>query len=147
MTDWRGGEVALAALLPRLHAAPAFLADIDVVCGTDPRPVPAHRLLLALASPSLQDRLYPAPPGPQLRLETADRGAFLQFLHFAYTGRVEGGEPGWELLALATQLQRPDLARVCRQHALASLCPASAMRALEQSLALGELELEQTCWR
>lgn len=89
-------EESLGARLGRLLSSEE-LADVHLLVGVasgSPRlRVPAHRLLLAAASPVLRALLFSGEPCAELELPDSEPAAVLEFLRFVYTDHVTLSAP------------------------------------------------------
>ena len=155
MGDWRGGETDVKHLLTRLYRSSTnLLADIQFICA-DQKPVWAHKLVLALASQYFQDLFYPwsktlqEPVLQTFNLLDVDKRILTKFLDFVYTGQVEVGclDDVWSLVSLANRFTHLGLSRLCVARALESLMVKNVVQNLEKSILVGELRVEEACWR
>jgi len=109
----------------------SWFPDVRLLLGPDRVPTPAHRVLLAAASPVLRALLLSCPPArvtpgvaegelqqlPVLELPEVEPTAFRLLLRFVYAGSLPRGglsaELGLKLLDLAEHFEIPDLAALC----------------------------------
>lgn len=102
----------------------AWFSDVVLHLGPQREPVPAHRAVLATASPILHALLLSSASSSQagavaeLELPDVDPQTFKMLLRFVYSGALHAGsglstDAGLQLLELAERFDVPGLAGVC----------------------------------
>jgi len=122
-------------------------SDVTLLVGEGEERIPAHRLVLGLASRPLRSMMGMDgnwPPTSTVRLPADDVATFKRLLEYIYTGRLElTPEVVLDTLKAAGFYELPELQEKCRFAITKFLRPASAVTAYESALQLEDNALEQ----
>ncbi|KAJ2945408.1 hypothetical protein O0L34_g214 [Tuta absoluta] len=140
-------RVRLSALLER-----GLWTDCELAVGTEAERVPAHRVLLASASPVLASMIYgpmPTPPYQPLLLPDIEPEIAHLLLKYIYTDNIvlSSCDVACSLYRAAHYLLMSHPAAVCKAYLVDNVSAEYALRIYEFAQLYGEDELVQKCMK